>query len=85
MESRDKSWYVKRAVTRKIIREGTGLRPGRMTLPACWERAEGHALLICTKVMETNIADPELARACIELMLLLDEIKMRGVQYQLPI
>jgi len=78
-------YYRRRAVCRKILAEGTGLQPDRMTTTAINDRLRSHISMLTALMGTASIADPPLARAIVELDALYTELFMRGVQITLPI
>lgn len=78
--TQSRSYYVDRAITRKIVHEGTGLRVRPMTSEGLWLRAKRHAMTVCERTLAANVASPELARAAVELLLILDELEERDQQ-----
>lgn len=80
-----RSYYVDRAITRKIVKDGTGLRPEKMATQALWRRVHAHSMTVCERLLDGNVSSPPLARAAIELLDCLQELEMRGVQLTLPI
>jgi hypothetical protein len=83
--SASKSIYIRRSITKKIMREGTGLRVDKMPDHAVWARLARHSNWLMTNLDHERLANPELTRAVLELSACVDELHMRGTQLGLQL
>lgn len=76
-------YYRRRAIAKKIMREGTGLQPALMTDKHLMLRLRSHCMMMLSWMEEENITVPELARAAWEADAIACELDVREHQLSL--
>lgn len=81
----DSDFYRNRAICRKILAEGTGLVPERMTEKALKDRLDLCIEMLILHATDMTITSPPLARAVADIDRVFSELFTRTAQQMIPL